>query len=160
MNKMYLLILAFLLNPFNSLLAQTSFEQFFAVQNAQRGGENITLGFTANKSFIRFYKFEKQDYLNLSIENEEDTMALYGLLTDFDYEEVPEANGNVAFEKMSFNWEFHDDYENTDSVWPGELIIYHKANADVYTLKLIDLNGELLRIEGYVKGTQNFGKED
>jgi hypothetical protein len=81
-------------------------------------------------------------------------------LEDFDFEEFPAEKDNVPFEKMTFNWEFHNDFNNIDSVWPGELFVYHKANADVYTLKFINSDGNLIKIEGYIKGTQNFGEED
>jgi hypothetical protein len=139
-----------------NICGQTEFEQMFVIQKFSGGGEDLTSSILESKSFIRFYKFPNEDLLNLSIEFEVDTSALYGYLLDFDYEEYPAKEDYVPYEKMTFKWQVHDDFENIDYVWPGELFVYHKAHADIYTLKLINTDGNLIKVEGYIEGTQNF----
>lgn len=139
-----------------SAFSQTEFEQIFVIQKFSGGGEDLISGILESKGFIRFYKFPNEDLLNLSIEFEVDTSALYGYLLDFEYEEYPAEGDYVPYEKMSFKWQVHDDFENTDYVWPGELLVYHKPNAEIYTLKLINTEGNLIKVEGYIEGTQNF----
>ena len=158
--KRFLIALLLCCAFYQSSFGQTEFEQIFVIQKFSGGGEDLTAGVLESKSFIRFYKFPNEDLLNLSIEFEADTSALYGYLLDFEYEEYP-ANGDyVPYEKMTFKWQVHDDFESTDYVLPGELLVYHKANADIYTLKLINTDGNLMKVEGYIDGTQNFGEED
>jgi hypothetical protein len=160
MRKNYFVVIAVILCFCQSIQGQTEFEQIFIIQKFSGGGEDLTAGVLESKSFIRFYKFPNEDLLNLSIEFEADTSALYGYLLDFEYDEYP-ANGDyVPYEKMTFKWQVHDDFENTDYVLPGELLVYHKANADIYILKLINTDGNLMKVEGYIDGTQNFGEED
>jgi hypothetical protein len=160
MRKNYFVVIAVILCFCQSIRAQTEFEEIFVIQKFSGGGEDLTAGVLESKSFIRFYKFPNEDLLNLSIEFEADTSALYGYLLDFEYDEYP-ANGDyVPHEKMTFKWQVHDDFENADYVWPGELFVYHKANVDIYTLKLINTDGNLIKVEGYIEGTQNFEEEE
>jgi hypothetical protein len=154
--KRMLFVFLLLGSTFQTLLGQTEFEQIFVIQKFSGAGEDLTSSVLESKSFIRFYKFPNEDLLNLSIEFETDTSALYGYLIDFDYEEYPAEGDYVSYEKMTFKWQVHDDFDNTDYVWPGELLVYHKSNADIYTLKLINTDGNLIKVEGYIDGTQNF----
>lgn len=156
MKKKYVLVLAVILSFCQTIFCQTEFEEIFVIQKFSGAGKDLTSSFLESKSFIRFYKFPKEDLFNLSIESEVDTSALYGYLIDFDYEEYTAEGDYVPYEKMTFKWQVHDDFDNTDYVWPGELLVYHKANVDIYTLKLINTDGNLIKVEGYIDGTQNF----
>ena len=156
-----MLVLMFVIvgNSF-SAFGQTELEKIFIIQKFENDGENLMAKIIENDNLIRFYMMPNDEALYLSFEVAGDTSMLYGQLSDFDFEEFLAEKNNVPFEKMTFNWEFHNDWENTDSVWPGELLVYHNANADAFKLKFIDGSGHLIKLEGYIKGTINFSEED
>ena len=156
-----ILVLMFVIvgNSF-SAFGQTEFEQIFIIQKSENDGEDLMANIIENDNLIRFYNLPNDEALYLSFEAAGDTSMLYGQLSDFNFEEFPAEKDNVSFEKMTFNWELHNDWENSDSVWPGELFVYHNANADAFKLKFINANGHLIKFEGYIKGTQNFSNED
>jgi hypothetical protein len=143
-----------------SAFAQTEFEQILKIQKFLNNGENLMSSVLENDNFFRFYNLPNDETLYLSFEAVGDTSMMYGFLDEFDFDEFPQIGDEVAYEKMTFSWVFHDDFDNDDSVWPGELFIYHQTNMDVYTLKFITVDGKLIKAEGYIDGTQNFGEED
>lgn len=154
--KRMLFVLLLLGSTFQTLLGQTEFEQIFVIQKFENNGENLTFKILDRNNFFRFYNLPNDESLYLNFEAVGDTSMMYGFLDNFQFEEFPSQNQNVPFDKLTFSWVFHDDFDNEDLIWPGELIVYHKSTVDAYTLKLINTNGNLIKVEGYIEGTQNF----
>ena len=160
MGRKILFLVLMCLSLSQTIFAQTEFESVLVIQKYVNDGENLTKDAIEAQNFIRMYSFPNDDFMYLSIEAVDDTSMVYGYLDELNFEEFPEKGEEVAYEKMSFKWVFHDDYAGDDSVWPGEMLIYHQPNMDVYTLKFITIDGKLVQIEGYIEGTQNFGNDE
>jgi hypothetical protein len=160
LGKNFLFLVVICLTLTQTSFAQTEFESVFVIQKYVNDGENLTKDAIDNQNFIRMYGFPNDESIYLSIEAVEDTSMVYGYFDELEFEEFPANGEQVAYEKMSFKWVFHDDFAGDDSVWPGELFMYHQPNMDVYTLKFITIDGKLVQFEGYIEGTQNFGEEE
>ena len=160
MSRKILFLVVICLSLLQTSFGQTEFESVFVIQKYVNDGENLTKDALEAQNFIRMYSFPEDDFMYLSIEAADDTSMVYGYLDELNFEEFPVNGEEVAYEKMSFKWVFHDDYAGDDSVWPCELFIYHQPNMDVYTLKFITIDGKLVQIEGFIEGTQNFGEKE
>jgi hypothetical protein len=155
---LFLVVMCFSISQ--TFYGQDDFESVLVIQKYLNDGENLTKDALENQNFLRLYGFPGDDYIYLSIEAVDDTSMVYGYLDELEFAEFPVNGEEVAYEKMSFKWVFHDDYAGDDSVWPGTLFIYHQPNMDVYTLKFITIEGKLVQFEGYIEGTQNFGEDE